>query len=378
VERSSTDANATWLVTTETSDPSDASGVKRTMLSDVYAIFAANGKHSRPLFPSSIIGLDTWLSKGKASHSMLYREPHSYQSKVVVVVGNGPSALDLSPEIAEVAKLVYRSVRKKASGSIDASDRPANESSIRDSSEKLRICTSIQSLDDPETGTISLEDGAKLSGVDHVLFATGYDLWYPFFAEDVLQEWRSGKLEVKKILLNTGQSVLPTSKHLIPLSHTIPIRSLFFLGLPRHVVPFPLVEAQCLLASAILTNKTRLDFDNEMTEFKQRWRQLEEKFDGDSQMLSTEWHKLPEKQQFDYCSDLVGLSGGDIDAMVPRWQRSIYAAKRELKAAWNAIEKEGKGAERVRGVGEGGEKEWVKLMFDILQESGQDKNVDAE
>ncbi|CAG8687104.1 9639_t:CDS:2, partial [Acaulospora colombiana] len=371
VERSTTEGRATWVVTTEKSDTSSASGVKRETLSNVHAIFSANGRHGRPVFPSSIPGLDSWVSKGKASHSMFYREPHSYRNKTIVVVGNGPSALDLAPEIADVAKMVYRSVRNKASGSIDARDRPANESSVTAVTEKLKICTAIRSLDDPEAGIISLVDGTKLSGVDHVLFATGYEFWSPFFAEDVLRESRNEKIEPKEGLFNTGQSVIPTSKHLIPLSPSIPIGSWFILGLPRPVVPFPLVEAQCLLASAILTGKVHLDFDTEMEEFEELWEKLKEKFDGDPSMMSSEWHKLPEEKQFDYRCDLVNISGGDVDAMVPRWQRSIYAAKRELKAAWNAIDKQGKAEEKVSGVGEGGEQEWVGLMFDILREYGK-------
>ncbi|PVF97383.1 FAD/NAD(P)-binding domain-containing protein [Serendipita vermifera] len=355
VERSTIEGRATWVLTIETPDTSSATGVKQEILSNVHTIFSANGRQGRPTFPSSIPGLDSWLSKGKASHSMVYREPQGYRNKTVVVVGNGPSALDLAPEIADVAEIVYRSVRKKASGSIDALDRPANESSA-----------------------VSLVDGTKLSGVDHVLFATGYEFWCPFFVEDVLRESRNEKMEPREGLFNTGQSVIPTSKHLIPLSPSIPIGSLFILGLPRRILPFPLVEAQCLYASAILTGKVHLEFEMEMKEFEEMWQQLEEKIGGDPNMMSSEWHKLPEGKQFDYPYDLVSLSGGDVDTMVPRWLWPIYAAKRELQAAWNDIERKGKGKDKVSGVGEGGEQEWVTLMFDILREYKKVSDVDSK
>lgn len=56
-----------------------------------------------PLNPR-IAGIDTF--KGEQLHSHDYRKPDPFEGKSVVVIGAGPSGMDLTLEISSVAKQV--------------------------------------------------------------------------------------------------------------------------------------------------------------------------------------------------------------------------------------------------------------------------------
>ncbi|XP_076932071.1 flavin-containing monooxygenase FMO GS-OX5-like [Bidens hawaiensis] len=75
------------------------------------AVVVCNGHHTEPRVADDVPGIEEW--SGKQVHSHNYRIPEPYQDQVVVVIGSGASAFDISREIATTAKEVHLSLRSK-------------------------------------------------------------------------------------------------------------------------------------------------------------------------------------------------------------------------------------------------------------------------
>ncbi|KAK6120557.1 hypothetical protein DH2020_045688 [Rehmannia glutinosa] len=73
------------------------------------AIVVCTGHHTQTRLADFPEGFGKWT--GKQMHSHNYRVPEPFQDKIVVVIGDGPSAKDISLEISEVAKEVHLSSR---------------------------------------------------------------------------------------------------------------------------------------------------------------------------------------------------------------------------------------------------------------------------
>lgn len=335
-------------------------------------LIIANGRNGYPVLPSNIPRLSEWIAQGKASHSKSYREPSTYHDMNIVVVGNGPSALDIAPELVGVAKHVYRSVRNARETNSDAHDRPATDLSNMQAARDVQLCSAIRSLGSPEDGSVGLVDGTTLTGVDHILFATGYETCFPFLDVPVLNgtpERETAIPDESQWTLNSGQHLFPLSLHMLPTSSDLPLGSLFFLGLPRPVVPFPLVEGQCQVIEAILSGTLSLNLHEQDRSARTAMEALLKRVGGSEALAAREWHKLPDALQFDYRVELARLARRDSQLMVPDWQRCIYEKKRELRAAWKELERTGKDKDIVQDVGTKGEQEWVELMNRILEGS---------
>ncbi|KAL8228504.1 hypothetical protein R6Q57_016088 [Mikania cordata] len=73
------------------------------------AVVVCIGHYTEPRVANDVPGIEEWSRKQLHSHN--YRVPEPYQDQVVVVIGSGPSALDISREIATTAKEVHLSSR---------------------------------------------------------------------------------------------------------------------------------------------------------------------------------------------------------------------------------------------------------------------------
>ena len=87
--------------------------------------------------------------------------------------------------------------------------------------------------------------------------------------------------------------------------------------------------------------------------------------------MAKTWHTIPKndpeiEDQYQYRTDLLEISGDDGFPPPPPWNRDIYLQKNKLRPLWVDLEKKGLGEQIVKGVGEGGEHEWVDLMYRLL------------
>lgn len=67
------------------------------------AVMVCNGHYSDPFIPY-IKGRENF--KGKQWHSHDYREPSSFIGKKVLIVGGGPSGVDIAAQVLDVADKV--------------------------------------------------------------------------------------------------------------------------------------------------------------------------------------------------------------------------------------------------------------------------------
>ncbi|KAK6142927.1 hypothetical protein DH2020_023275 [Rehmannia glutinosa] len=72
------------------------------------AVVVCVGHHTQPRL-AEFPGIEKW--PGKQLHSHNYRVPEPFKDQIVVVIGDGPSAIDISLETSKVAKEVHLSSR---------------------------------------------------------------------------------------------------------------------------------------------------------------------------------------------------------------------------------------------------------------------------
>ncbi|XP_058225356.1 flavin-containing monooxygenase FMO GS-OX2-like isoform X2 [Rhododendron vialii] len=100
VERFDSGDDDEWVVESRTSG---ASGEE-----EFQAVVVCTGHYAETVV-ANLPGIEQW--PGKQLHSHNYRVPDPFQNQVVVIIGSGPSAIDISREIASVAKQVHLSSR---------------------------------------------------------------------------------------------------------------------------------------------------------------------------------------------------------------------------------------------------------------------------
>ncbi|XP_018577223.1 flavin-containing monooxygenase FMO GS-OX-like 2 [Anoplophora glabripennis] len=126
------------------------------------AVFVCVGNYSVPKSPN-IEGLDKF--KGKTIHSHVYRKSDSFKNKRVVLIGGGPSGVDISRIVAEVADKVYVSLRSQGGP-------------LERFSEKVIIKQKILKVTE---NSVIFEDNSE-EKIDAIIFCTGYVYSYPFLS----------------------------------------------------------------------------------------------------------------------------------------------------------------------------------------------------
>lgn len=191
------------------------------------AVVVANGHYSIPYVPEieNIMMLDT-IHPGLLQHAKTYRTSKAYTNLKVIVVGNGPSGLDIARQINTTARQpVYLSVRHAT-----PPDKLAHTG-----------CVEIPEITRflPDSRGALLADGTVMTDIDRIVMCTGYMYNYAFLPD------------LAPSLLKSGKAVHHTYRHLFHTTYP----SLVFPGLPTSVVPFPLVEAQAAVVAAVWANK---------------------------------------------------------------------------------------------------------------------------
>jgi thioredoxin reductase len=188
-------------------------------------VIVCNGHYSSPFVPK-IAGADSFAGSMKHSHD--YRTRDCYKDKRVLVLGAGPSGLDISQQIHTVAAKVFLSHKSRTALSVV---------------EGLRQKPLVIKLDGNRA---FFEDGTS-EEVDDVLFCTGYNYSFPFL---------SGACGVKV----EDNYVHPLYKQIISVENP----TLAFIGVPFIVCPFPLFDIQVRLFLAILNGHFKLPSKQEM------------------------------------------------------------------------------------------------------------------
>ncbi|XP_074280003.1 flavin-containing monooxygenase FMO GS-OX-like 3 [Silene latifolia] len=187
------------------------------------AVVVCNGHCTVPRV-ADVPGIEKW--PGKQIHSHNYRVPDPFHNQVVVVIGNGPSAQDISRDICKVAKEVHVSSRSPDTVFSKLDHNLWQHSSIHDTR---------------EDGTVEFEDGSSVQATI-IMHCTGYKYEFPF-------------LNTNGIVSIEDNRVGPLYKHVFS-PELAPWLS--FLSLPQKTIIFDMIELQSKWISRVLSGKVRL------------------------------------------------------------------------------------------------------------------------
>ncbi|XP_020539717.1 flavin-containing monooxygenase FMO GS-OX-like 4 isoform X2 [Jatropha curcas] len=196
------------------------------------AVVVCNGHFTEPRV-AEIAGISAW--PGKQVHSHNYRVPEPFRDQVVVLIGNAASAMDISRDIAVVAKEVHVASRSVVDETHE--EQPGYDNMWRHSM--------IQSVH--EDGSVVFRNG-RVVLADTILHCTGYKYHFPF-------------LETHGIVTVDDNRVGPLYKHVFP-----PVLApwLSFVGLPWKVLPFRMFEFQSKWIAGVLSGRIVLPSQEEM------------------------------------------------------------------------------------------------------------------
>jgi Flavin-binding monooxygenase-like len=367
-------SNSQWEVTLTTNANST-----ETLTLDLVVV--CNGHYHVPLYPE-VPGLNRWLQTGRATHSAYYRRPHNI-GNVVLVIGGGPSGLDISSEMCSVAKTVIHSVTG------------ATNEDVGNLKRRSRVVHFHEILSESGNqngkGQVTFEDGRTESGIDHCILATGFQLSFPFLHDDIIHfELPPCVPPLPRDLYYTKYGIFPLAKHMFLLQNpnttvtaattttAFPPWSMAFMGrILWRLAPFPLLEVQARAILHAFAHPESLDPIHEELDFMARHEALRLKLSSDDPAVITKaWHRFEPLEQFAYRDALQEFASSWSGAgyrRVAEWEKDMYVHRGLLREVWVELEKMGKAEEWVRGVGKGdregeeGKREWVEAMRKMLR-----------
>ncbi|KJA22324.1 hypothetical protein HYPSUDRAFT_41185 [Hypholoma sublateritium FD-334 SS-4] len=194
------------------------------------AIIVATGRYNAPNIPN-IAGADLLAQRfpSHIEHSRQYRRPAGYSNKTVLIVGAGTSGGEIARELITYAKQIYTSIKPPANPipqwpqSDNLKRLPHNVTLVGE------IAKFIPSASEFSETQIVFVNGTVITGVDHIIFATGFRYSYPF-----LPQFHNSKLGLNDTAPADGvQPIVTDGTHLRSLyldSFYIPDATLAFLN----------------------------------------------------------------------------------------------------------------------------------------------------
>ncbi|KAL7591358.1 hypothetical protein Lser_V15G31797 [Lactuca serriola] len=250
---------------------SSASSSNSTEVFD--AVVVCNGHNSQPRVALDIQGMHEWTKKQLHAHN--YRVPEPYRDQVVVIIGSGSSAYDISREIATVAKEVHLSSRS-----------PDAKVSKMDKFHNIWQHSRIDHVF--QDGIVTFQDEVSIKA-DTIIHCTGYKYHIPF-------------LEMKGIISVEENRVAPTYGHVFP-PQLAP--KLSFVGLFNKGMTFLPAELQSKWIAQALSGKVLLPSEKEMLhDIEQVYIQMEERG-----IPKSYTHSLNHQMDYmDWLSDQLGTT----------------------------------------------------------------------
>ncbi|KAJ3681872.1 hypothetical protein LUZ60_014445 [Juncus effusus] len=258
-------------------------------------VVVCNGHYSEPRI-AEIPGVESW--PGKQMHSHNYRVPEPFLNQVVIIIGSSASAVDISRDIARLAKEVHIANRSAN----DLTTLPVKVTGY----DNLWIHSMIERAE--ENGSVIFQDGTSIPA-DVIMHCTGYKYDFPF-------------LETNGVVSVDENCVGPLYKHVFPPKLA---PNLSFIGLPWKVIPFPLVELQSKWVAGVLSGRIKLPTQEEMLDdVKEDYMKVELK--GWPKRYT---HNLAD-YQFEYDDWLAEQCGLP---PVEQWRKYMYVAASKSKVS---------------------------------------------
>ncbi|TFK31089.1 hypothetical protein BDQ12DRAFT_694562 [Crucibulum laeve] len=176
---------AGWTLTLKTVVQTGPSTTTATWTQEAFdAVVIATGRYNAPNIPN-IEGLEEWAKRfpDHISHSRQYRRPQPYANKTVLIVGAATSGGEISRDINPYANTIYQSIRP------DKATVPHFNLSLFFHRLPLNttVVPEIKRFHAPgshfKDGRVELVNGTVLTGIDHIIFGTGFRYTYPFLPQ---------------------------------------------------------------------------------------------------------------------------------------------------------------------------------------------------
>jgi len=221
------------------------------------AVVVASGHYSTPFIPVPTTTTQEEMQAfvaahpGVLSHSKSYRAASAFAGKRVVIVGSGPSGLDIASQISAVCASPLIISARSALSEETAGHLGVG---VGNSDSRVRVVGRIKKFLVEERGIIvgsapsstdissdkkerkkegeEEEDRGeeRITDIDAIIFCTGYLYTYPF-----LSSLSSSSSSSSPPLITNGRRVHNLARHFLHTSHP----TLVFPGLPIKVIPFP-------------------------------------------------------------------------------------------------------------------------------------------
>ncbi|THH11403.1 hypothetical protein EW146_g8056 [Bondarzewia mesenterica] len=307
-------------------------------LLDFDFVIAANGHYRLPRYPDTP-GVNKWLDSGRAMHSAWYRRPQDIaHHQKVVVVGGGPSAIDISTDMRNVGTVLH-SVPGEAYLEYYAYPPDAD-----DYKKKVKIA------EYKDNGDVLFEDGTTESNVDFAILATGYQFSFPFLPHQI-HALPDPPPPLPTHLHNSSYHLFPLARHLFPLQADFPAHTMAHAQLPR-----------------VLADPSALDVPAEAVSVIERFQQLaSEEGTDDPLRIAKAWLRFAPDEPFKYRAELNAFAKPGTEWRAPEWEIEFWDKRDTLRKEWKQAVKDGEGEELVKGVGKGGVEEWVDLCKKMLR-----------
>ncbi|XP_075234109.1 senecionine N-oxygenase-like [Lycorma delicatula] len=181
------------------------------------AVIISSGHNSDAVYPV-IKGMETFSQDQIHSHD--YRTPERYKNERVLIIGAGPSGVDIAHELSHV---VYKVIWSHHSKKVNCTNFPDN----------IIIKPDVQEI----TGNNILFKDGSVTEVDSIIYCTGYRYSYPFLDESCL-------------ITTNDNYVRPLYRQMINIYHP----TMCFTGIPKFVPQFPLFDMQVRYFLKLLIN----------------------------------------------------------------------------------------------------------------------------
>lgn len=198
------------------------------------AVVVANGHHQVPYIPE-ITGLSEWAraNPGSISHVKDYKTPGPFAGKKLLIIGAGPSGVDVAEQLASVTSEILLSVRSEA---FRPTHKATEVSPVREFISKDH--------------SVQFEDGRLEMDIDAVLFCTGYLYSFPFLKS------------LDPPVVTDGMRVLGLYKQLFRSANP----TLAFSALPVKATPFQISEFQAAAFARVWSGRLELPTTEKMDE----------------------------------------------------------------------------------------------------------------
>ncbi|CAH0594187.1 unnamed protein product [Chrysodeixis includens] len=238
-----------------------------TFEEDYDYVILGNGHFSKPNMPNNP---GEELFKGTIIHSHDYRDPELYRNRRVLIVGAGPSGMDIGMDVGEVSSALIHSHHSKIFYRTPFPAHYVKKPDIKEFN---------------ETGVIFKDD--TFEEVDDVIYCTGFQYDYPFLDET------SG-------LTLDPKSVVPLYRYMVNVNQP----TMMVMGLVVRACLVVALDAQARYATALIKGNFTLPPREQMME---EWQKRADTIRSKGLPMSY-IHILAEKED-QYYADLSEESG---------------------------------------------------------------------